>query len=324
MKIKAYLKSLVAVSLCLATHVALAQDYPSKPIRWISAWTPGGANDILSRELAQDISAQLGQPVVVENRPGASGTIGTANVASAAPDGYTITLGSLPSYSTAPSMFPNLPYDPLTDLAPIALVAAIPNVLVVNPSLPVNNVEELIAYMKANPNKLSYSSVGIGSSSHLGGELFNLMAGVEMVHIPYKGTSPAMIDLVGGRIDLAFENMPALLPMIRSGQLKALAVTSKTRSALLPDVPTVDESGLKGFEVGAWYAAFAPGGTPSEIIDKLNAAINTSLGKPELHRRLQDLGTELTGGTPAEAAEFLKNDLEKWSNVIKQANITLD
>ena len=206
---KSSLRIAAAVGLMTAAACAGAQDYPAKPIRLISAWTPGGANDILARALGQAISQRFGQPVVIENRPGASGTIGTAHVAQSPADGYTITLGSMPSYSTAPSMFPDLRYDPIKDLTPIAFVAIVPNVLVVNPSLPVKSVPELLAYAKANPGKLAFSSVGNGSSSHLGGELFKLMGHVDMTHVPYKGTAPALVDLVGGRVQLAFENINA-------------------------------------------------------------------------------------------------------------------
>jgi len=318
------LRIAAAAGLMAAAACAAAQDYPAKPIRLISAWTPGGANDILARALGQVISQRFGQPVVIENRPGASGTIGTAHVAQSPADGYTITLGSMPSYSTAPSMFPDLRYDPIKDLVPIAFVAIVPNVLVVNPSLPVKSVPELLAYAKANPGKLAFSSVGNGSSSHLGGELFKLMGHVDMTHVPYKGTAPALVDLVGGRVQLAFENMPALLPLINGGQLRALAVTSRARSALLPQVPTVDEAGLKGYEIGAWYMMFAPAGTPRKVVDKLNEAVNAGLQQPDIRQRLKDLGAEIVGGTPEQAADFLKRDLARWTDVIKQAHIVFN
>lgn len=318
------LRSLVWITVTLWAQTGLGQSFPTKPIRWISAWTPGGANDMLSRAIAQDLAMTLGQPVVVENRPGASGTIGTALVAQSPPDGYTVTLGSLPSYSTAPSMYPNLPYDPLRDLAPITLAATVPNVLVVHPSVPVQSVSELIAYARAHPGKLRYSSVGNGSTPHLSAELFKASTGVDMVHVPYKGTAPALTDLLAGRIELAFEGMPALLPHIRADSLRALAVTTKRRSSLLPNLPTIDESGLKGYDVSVWYGVFTSAGTPPDVIKKLNEAINASLRTPEMQSRLTSIGADAAGGSPEALRTFLQQDTQKWAKVIKAANIRFD
>jgi tripartite-type tricarboxylate transporter receptor subunit TctC len=302
-------------------QIAYAQTYPTKPIHWVSPWAAGGANDILSRMIGNEISTTLGQPVVVENKPGASGTVGTASVAKSPPDGYTITLGSTPSYATAPSMYPDLPYNPVRDFAPITLVARVSNLLVVHPSLPVNSVKELIAYAKANPGKLNFTSVGSGSTPHLSAELFKMMAGVEMNHVPYKGTAPALVDLIAGRVDLAFEGTPALLPHVRAGRLRALGITSLQRSQLLPDVPTISESGLSGFDVSVWYAVFAPAGTPPDVIKKLNAAIVTSLRTPALSRQLNDLGADLVGSSPEELGSYLNQETSKWAAVIKKATI---
>lgn len=318
------LRSLVWITVTLWAQTGLGQSFPTKPIRWISAWTPGGANDMLSRAIAQDLAMTLGQPVVVENRPGASGTIGTALVAQSPPDGYTVTLGSLPSYSTAPSMYPNLPYDPLRDLAPITLAATVPNVLVVHPSVPVQSVSELIAYARTHPGKLRYSSVGNGSTPHLSAELFKASTGVDMVHVPYKGTAPALTDLLAGRIELAFEGMPALLPHIRADSLRALAVTTKRRSSLLPNLPTIDESGLKGYDVSVWYGVFTSAGTPPDVIKKLNEAINASLRTPEMQSRLTSIGADAAGGSPEALRTFLQQDTQKWAKVIKAANIRFD
>ena len=298
-----------------------AQTFPTKPIHWVSPWSPGGANDILSRMIGSEISTTLGQPVMIENKPGASGTVGTASVAKSPPDGYTITLGSTPSYATAPSMYPDLPYNPVRDFAPITLVARVSNLLVVHPSLPVNNVKELIAYARANPGKLNFTSVGSGSTPHLSAELFKMMAGVELSHVPYKGTAPALVDLIAGRVEMAFEGTPALLPHVRAGRLRALGITSLQRSQLLPDVPTISESGLSGFDVNVWYAVFAPAGTPAEVIKKLNNAIVASLRTPALSRQLNDLGADLVGSSPEELGAYLNLETSKWTDVIKKAGI---
>ncbi|MFA7679886.1 MAG: tripartite tricarboxylate transporter substrate binding protein [Pigmentiphaga sp.] len=303
----------------MGSSTALAADWPTKPVTLVSAWTPGGANDIIARSLAKDFNEEWGQSVIVENRPGASGTIGTAHVARSAPDGYTLTLGSLPSYSTAELLYDTLSYDPKKDFTPISMVAIVPNLLVVNQDLPVNSVKELIEYAKKNPGKLSFSSVGNGSSSHLAGELFNRLAQVETIHIPYKGTAPAMIDLVGGRVTFAFENMPALLPMIEDKKLKALAVTSKERSPLLPEVPTMIEAGLADFEMGAWYGLFGPAGMRPAVVEKINGSVRKSLDSPEMNTRLKALGANVIGSTPAQAEEFLLNDIQKWTAVLKAA-----
>ena len=237
---------------------AFAEAFPSRPITLVSPWAAGGTNDLLCRLLAREAGGVLGQPMVVDNKPGASGVVGTTAVARSKPDGYTLTLGSTPGYATAPALYPNLPYDPLKDFTPIIGVATVPNVLVVPPSLPVNSVQELIAYIKARPGQVAYASVGNGSTQHLCAKLFERMTGTEMIHVPYKGTAPAMQDLLAGRVTLAFENMPPLLPQIRSGALKALAVTSAQRVAQLPDTPTLAASGLADFGASVWYAVFAP------------------------------------------------------------------
>jgi len=300
---------------------ASAQAWPSKPIHWISPWAPGGANDVLSRSIGAEISKTLGQPVVIDNRPGASGVIGTDAVAKAPPDGYTLTLGAPVTHATAPSMFPNLPYDPVRDFTPITLVGTVASVLVVHPSIPAATVAELIAYLKANPGKANYSSVGNGSMQHLSAEMFRQFANVDIVHVPYKGTSPALVDLTAGRIQLAFETMPAVLPLIRSGQLKAIAVTTPKRSNLLPEVPTLDEAGLKGFDATIWYAVFGPAGMPADITGKLNQAIVTALKTPELTKRLTDLGADIVASSPEELGSFLREQVVKWTTFIKQRGI---
>lgn len=300
---------------------ASAQTWPTKPLHWISPWAPGGGNDVLSRSIAAEISKTLGQPVVVENRPGASGVIGTDLVAKAPPDGYMLTLGAPATHATAPSMYPNLPYDPVRDFTPITLVGTVASVLVVHPSVPANTVAELIAYLKANPGKVNYSSVGNGSMQHLSAELFKQYAGVDIVHVPYKGTSPALVDLTAGRIQLAFETMPAVLPLVRSGQLKAIAVTTPNRSNLMPEIPTLDEAGLKGFDATIWYGVFGPAGMPREVTGKLSQAIVSALRTPELAKRLADLGADVSAGTPAELGDFLREQVAKWTTFIKQRGI---
>lgn len=300
---------------------ASAQTWPTKPLHWISPWAPGGGNDVLSRSIAAEISKTLGQPVVVENRPGASGVIGSDLVAKAPPDGYMLTLGAPATHATAPSMYPNLPYDPVRDFTPITLVGTVASVLVVHPSVPANTVAELIAYLKANPGKVNYSSVGNGSMQHLSAELFKQYAGVDIVHVPYKGTSPALVDLTAGRIQLAFETMPAVLPLVRSGQLKAIAVTTPKRSNLMPEIPTLDEAGLKGFDATIWYGVFGPAGMPREVTGKLNQAIVSALRTPELAKRLADLGADVSAGTPAELGDFLREQVAKWTTFIKQRGI---
>lgn len=310
-----------ALAIVMAGPVVQAQTFPTKPITWISPWSPGGGNDILSRAIGAEISKLLGQPVIVDNKPGASGTIGTDFVAKAAPDGYTLTLGAGATHATAASMFPSLPYDQLKDFTPITLVGTVSNVLVVYPDLPVKTVTELIAYLKKNPDKANYSSVGNGSMQHLAGELFKQETKVEMEHVPYKGTAPALLDLAAGRIQLAFESMPTVLPLVRSGQLRALAVTTPKRSKLMPDLPSLDEVGVKGFDVTVWYGVFGPAGMPRPVVDKLNKAINTALKQPELGKRLNDLGADVVGSTPEEMAAYHKGQIDRWAKFIKEKNI---
>ncbi len=301
---------------------ASAQTYPTKPIRWVSPWAPAGGNDVLSRAIGNEISRSLGQPVVVDNKPGASGTVGTDMVAKAPADGYTLTLGSPGTHATAASMVPGLPYDPVKSFTPIVLVGTVPNVLVVPPSVPANSVRELIAHLKAKPNSYNFASVGNGSMQHLAGELFKRMAGVEITHVAYKGSSPAMIDLTSGRIEMAFESMPVVLPLVRAGKLKALAVTTPQRSSLLPDVPTVAEAGLPGFDVTIWYGVFGPAGMPADVTAKLNQAINAAIRTPELGQRLSDLGADVAGGTPQDLGRYQAAESTRWSRFIKEAGIT--
>lgn len=318
------LAGLTGLGLGLGIRPSPAQDYPTRPITLISPWAPGGTNDLLCRLIGQEITKTLGQTVVVENRPGASGVIGTTYVARSQPDGYTITLGSTPNYTTATVLYPKLPYDPKRDFAPITLVASVPNVLVVSPSLPMHSVAELIAYAKAHPGELSYTSVGKGSTQHLSAKMFESMVGVEMVHVPYKGTAPALQDLLTGRVHLSFENMPPLLPHIASGSLRALAVTAPQRVQQLPDLPTMVEAGLPGYASTVWYAVFAPAGVSAPILTRLHGAIVAALRQPAVISQLATLGATPIGNTPAEMQMYLEAESDKWVGVIRAAGITPD
>lgn len=303
---------------------AFAEAFPSRPITLVSPWAAGGTNDLLCRLLAREAGGVLGQPMVVDNKPGASGVVGTTAVARSKPDGYTLTLGSTPGYATAPALYPNLPYDPLKDFTPIIGVATVPNVLVVPPSLPVNSVQELIAYIKARPGQVAYASVGNGSTQHLCAKLFERMTGTEMIHVPYKGTAPAMQDLLAGRVTLAFENMPPLLPQIRSGALKALAVTSSQRVAQLPDTPTLAASGLADFGASVWYAVFAPAGVPAPIVTQLQNAFTHALRQPSVTTQLAQLGLTTLASDAAATKAFVQADTTKWGGIIRSAGITAD
>ena len=319
----------LAACLALSGLLGLAdanaqQVFPVKPIQWVSPWTAGGGNDILSRALGEQLAKRLGQPVIVENRPGATGTLGTAMVARAAPDGYTLTLASAATHATAPATYPKLSYDPVKDFTPITLVATVSNVLVVHPSIPATNLRELIAYAKANPGKLNYSSVGAGSIQHLSGVMFNELAGVSTVHVPYKGTSPAVVDLLAGRVQMAFESMPTMLPYIRSGALRAIGVTTPQRTPVLPELPSLAEAGLPGFDASLWYAVMGPAGMPAPVVKTLHDAVVASLQSPEVMRRLSEQGADLATSTPEELAAFVRRDTEKWAGFIKRAGVTLD
>lgn len=316
------IKLLAAALYVFAAGPALAaDDYPNRPIRWVSPWPAGGTNDILSRMIARQLETRLGQPIIVDNRAGAAGTIGSDFTAKSAPDGYTITLGSTPTHATARVAYPNLPYNPLTDFEPITRAGTLPNVLVVRPTLEVKSVAELIAHAKANPGKLNFYSSGIGSSQHLSGELFKTMAGLDVQHVPYKGQALGFTDLLAGRIDFAFDNITPLLPYIQNGQVRALAVSTANRSPALPDTPTVAEAGLPGYDAAVWFGVFAPRGVPAAILDKLNATIVDSLKSPELAKRLSELGVQDVGSTRAEFGAFYRRDIEKWNDLIKSAGI---
>jgi tripartite-type tricarboxylate transporter receptor subunit TctC len=303
---------------------ALAQTYPTKPIRMVVPFPPGGTTDILGRVAAQKLSEALGQQVIVDNRPGAGGNIGTEAVAKSPPDGYTLLTDPGSTLTMNPSLFAKLPFDPLKDFAPVSILAAVPNLLVVHPSLPVRNVKELIALAKARPGQLNYASSGAGQSTHLSMELFKSMARVNMTHVPYKGSSPAITDLLGGHVLLMFDNMPSALPHAKAGKLRGIAVSTAKRSPVTPDVPTVAESGLPGFEVSVWFAVLAPAGTPREIVERLNGVLVKALKSADVRERLSSQGAEPIGDTPAEFTAVMKRDLLKWAKVVKDADIKLD
>lgn len=314
-------------AMCIAVgfvQMGAAQTYPNRPIRFVSPYAPGGGTDILARTLAQKLTESIGQSVVVENRPGGGGILGTESVAKSALDGYTILLGSVGPLTVNPSLYAKLPYDTLRDLAPIALISIVPALLAVHPSLPVKSVKELIAYAKARPGQLSFSSSGNGGSGHLAGELFNSMAGVKMVHVPYRGTGPATLAVVAGEVPVSFGVMLSMLPQVHAGRLRGLAVTSAKRSQAAPQLPTVAESGLPGYEYVSWYGVLAQAATPKDIIAKLNAELLKVIRNPDVREKLSAEGGEVVGGTPEEFGAYIREELKRWAKIIKEANIRPD
>jgi tripartite-type tricarboxylate transporter receptor subunit TctC len=322
-----WLHSLLGASLLALAAFAFAQApvaYPTKSIRLVVPFPAGGATDILAREVAKHLTETWGQSVVVDNRPGAAGNIGSELVAKSAPDGYTLEMGTVGTHAINASLYSKMPYDHVKDFVPVILVAGVPNVLVVNPSVPVNSVQELIAYGKANPGKLNFASSGSGTSIHLSGELFKVMTGVQMTHVPYKGSAPALQDLIGGQVQLMFDNLPPSLPQIKAGKLRALAVTSAARAPALPDVPTVAETGLPGFEASSWFGVLAPAGTPPAIVTKLNAEIAKWLTSAEAKEKLVSVGANIAGGTPDDFARHIAAETAKWAKVVKESGAKVE
>jgi tripartite-type tricarboxylate transporter receptor subunit TctC len=320
-----FVRWLTLVALCaLAAGGVSAQSWPTKPIKYIVPFAPGGTTDILARTISEKLSIALGQPVVVENKPGAGGGVGADFTAKAAPDGYTIMGGTISTHAINASLYSNLPYDPVKDFVAITLIARVPNMLVINPEIPAKTVAELIALLKANPNKYTFASSGNGTSQHLSGELFKSMAGVQMQHIPYKGSPPALQDVVGGQVTMTFDNITTALPLAKSGKLRAIAVTTAKRSAVAPDIPTLAESGLVGFEVGSWQGVFAPAGTPSDIVKRLNAEIVKIINMPDVREKLLALGAEPVGDTPEQFGAYVKTEVVKWSDVVKKSGAKVD
>ena len=316
------LKSLLLGALLAATScAALAQGYPSKPVRLVVTFPPGGAPDILARLFAE--KAQLGQAVVIDNKPGAGGNIGAADVAKSPADGHTLVMATVGTHSINGALYSKMPYDMVRDFAPVAHIASAPNLLVVTNSLPVKNVAELITYMKANPDKLSFGSPGVGTSVHVSGELFKSMTGTQMVHVPYKGRQFAIPDLVGGQIQVMFDNMPSALPMAKEGKIRALAQTTAKRSPAAPDVPTVAET-VPGFEATTWFALFAPAGTPRDVVQKLNAEVQRVFKLPDVADKLKGLGLEPWLSTPEELAAYQAKEIVKWAKVVKDSGAKAD
>ncbi|MBR1237313.1 tripartite tricarboxylate transporter substrate binding protein [Bradyrhizobium sp. AUGA SZCCT0182] len=312
---------IIAVGFAASLNSAQAQNYPTRAITLVIPFAPGGSTSIVGRGIADKMSELLGEKVVVDNRPGAGGTIGTKAVAKSDPDGYTLVLGYTGTLAIGPSLYKSAGYDPRKDFAPIGLIGNAPNSLVVHPSFPAKTVAELIAHAKANPGKVNFGSAGAGTVSHITGEYFARTAGITLVHIPYKGTGPALTDLLGGHIPMAFAPIPASHPNVSAGKLRALAVTSTTRSSLLPDVPTMAEAGVAGFDASLYYGLAAPAGTPRPIIDKLNKVLRDALGSDEVKRQLANDGTEITPGTPEDYADFIDKDEKKWSQLIKTSGV---
>ena len=316
---RSFLKCLAVASACTlaATPVALAQSYPTKSIRLICPFPPGGAVDIASRAIANELSKTIGQQVVVENKPGAGGNIGGAEAARAAPDGYTIFMTTSGIYAINPALYSKMPFDPNKDLAPVSALVSLNNVLVVHPSVTAKSVTDVIAMAKAQPGKMTYASSGSGTSIHMSAEMFKHLAKVDILHIPYKGSSPALIDMLGGQVMMMFDNVPSALPHIKSGKLRALATTGAKRDATLPDLPTIAEAGVPGYESGVWFGLLVPAGTPRDIVAKLNAEAVKGTKSPEFVKRMTDLGYNIIGSTPEQMTEMLKTELNTWGPIVK-------
>lgn len=320
--VSASLGLLVLSAICAGA--AAAQTYPAKPVRMVVPFPAGGATDIVGRLIAQKLSEAWRQQVFVDNRAGAGGTIGSDVAARAPADGHTILIGTSSTHAIAPSLYSKLAYDPVRDFTPITLLASATVLLAVHPSVPARNVRELIALAKKQPNALSFASSGTGGISHLIGEHFKSMAGIQMLHVPYKGDTPALIDLTGGQVSLMFGTAVSFLPYVKAGRLNALAVTNPKRSPTLPDIPTITESGLPGFEALQWFGIFAPAGTPADAVSRLHGEIVKALKLPDVQERLTSLGADVVGNTPAEFAAFLKADQAKWAKVVKVSGAKLD
>jgi tripartite-type tricarboxylate transporter receptor subunit TctC len=308
-----------AAAVPAVSRIARAQSYPSRPVHWIVSFAAGGPNDVVARIIGQYLSDHLGQQFVIENRPGAGGNVGMQSVLTSAPDGYTIAFVG-PNYAINTTLYDKLPFNFIRDSVPIGGTMRLANVMEVHPAVPANTVAELIAYAKANPGKINFASGGVGTSPHLSGELLKIMAGIDIVHVPYRGTAPALTDLIAGQVQVVFDNIPGSIGHIKNGKVRALGVTGAKRVAAIPDVPTIGET-VPGYEVSIWYGIAAPRGTPPEIIDTLNRAVNTVLADPKLQARLADLGGEPMPMKPAEFGKLVADETEKWGKLIRSANI---
>ena len=315
----------LAVIVCICAPAgAMAQNYPDKPIRWIVTYPPGGPTDVVARAVGAKLTEAWGQQIVIDNRPGAGGVIGTELAARAVPDGYTLLFGTSAGLSINPALSSKLPYDAVRDFAPVSLLVINPQILVANNAVAANSVKELIVLAKSRPGQFNYASVGQGSPNQLGMELFKSMTGVDMLHVPYKGTGPAITDLLGGQVQVMFNSMPSVLPLVKTGKLKAFAVGSAHRSPAAPDIPTVAEAGVPGFEYTTWYGMFAPARTQRDIVRKLHAQVAKILGAAEMTQRLASQGSEPRSTTPEELLNLVKSETERWKKVIKSAGIKID
>ncbi len=315
---------LLGLACAMASAVLQAQAYPNKPIRLVVPFPAGGTTDIVARDIAGQLGKALGQTVVVDNKPGAGGNIGADAVAKSAADGYTLLMGTVGTHAINVSLYAKMPYDAVKDFAPVSLCAAVPNVMVVPPSVAAKTVSEFIALAKKEGSALAMASSGNGTSIHLSGELFKVMTGTTLTHVPYKGSAPALGDLVGGQVQVMFDNLPSSIALIRAGKLRALAVTSSTRSAALPDVPTLDESGLKGFEASSWFGVFAPAGTPKEIVNRLAEEIQKATASAELQERFKTHGATPVGNSPEAFAAHVSAEIAKWATVVKASGAKVD
>lgn len=316
--------TLALICAALPLHAAFAQDpWPTRPVTWVVPFAPGGSTDVVARTLGQEMSKSLGQTVIIENRPGAAGAVGAAYVARAKPDGYTLFGGTISTHAINASLYKNLSYDPVKDFAPVSLIAYVPNVLMVDAKLPIHSVQDLIAYAKKSPARLTFASSGSGTSTHLAGELFADTIQTPMTHVPYKGSPQALQDVVAGLVPFLFDQLTAGEAMIKAGRLRALAVTSPKRSALAPNVPTMAEAGLPNFEMVSWQALYAPKGTPQDIVQRLNAEIVKALQNPEVRQKMtQQLGMEVVGSSPPDLAAFMDKEIPRWAELVQKSGAT--
>lgn len=305
-------------------NTAMAEGYPERTVRLVVPQSAGGGADILARTVAAKLSETWGKQVIVENRPGAAGIIGTQGVAQADPDGYTLLMGAISTHAINRALYKDQSYDPVKDFEAITMVASAPLLVVVHPSVEANSVQELIALAKSKPGKLNFSSAGNGNSTHLAGELFKSMAGVDIVHVPYKGATPAEVGLMGGQVSLMFSSILSAMPHSKAGKMKALAVTSTKRSSVMPELPTVDETGLPGYDVNPWYGLFAPAGTPKDIVDKISREVVRTVQMPDVKKRFASLGADAAGNTPEEFASFIDAEIAKWDKVVKDSGTKID
>ena len=326
MKSTSYFAALTLSAAILAGFAGsvLAQSYPSKSLRFIVPYPPGGGTDLLARALGKKLSEMWGQPVVIDNRAGAAGIVGTELAAKAPPDGYTIVLGFVGAISINPGLYSKLPYDPVKDFVPVTLATSYPLVLSVHPAVPARSVKELLALSKSKPGQLKFASGGTGTDAHLSGEMLKIMAGINIVHVPYKGIGPGVIDVLGGHVDMIFSAPPGVMPHVKAGKLRALAVTSAKRLPSLPDLPSIAESGLPAYDISGWYGVLAPAGTPKELVTRLNIDIVTALRLPDVTAQMAGMGLEITTSTPEEFGMYIKTEIAKWTQVIKDSGARAD